>query len=249
MKSLVFVAAFLAILILVPTAISARHIDGARSHHDGHNPTRPRTRDGMMVKPDSNREGRPIKPRKPDTLQIAGSSLPDCSHACGSCTPCRLVMAHWHIGWLESKRTTANNGGLESQPGHFGNPLEPVSSRVSSSDAPPLLPRPAPLPCLSNPPPRGPSQDLINPNFSLGIRSKKGRKNPTSGLVAPDEIKASTMYPFLLISAQGKTPPPSFALPGITALIFKNSNLILNCRRRFGSSKLQDMSFMALYLF
>ncbi|OWM81399.1 hypothetical protein CDL15_Pgr007437 [Punica granatum] len=25
------------------------------------------------------------------TLQIAGSRLPDCSHACGSCSPCRLV--------------------------------------------------------------------------------------------------------------------------------------------------------------
>ena len=27
-----------------------------------------------------------------DTLEIAGSRLPDCSHACGSCSPCRLVM-------------------------------------------------------------------------------------------------------------------------------------------------------------
>ncbi|KAI3702878.1 hypothetical protein L6452_28631 [Arctium lappa] len=26
-----------------------------------------------------------------DTLQIAGSRLPDCMHACGSCLPCRLV--------------------------------------------------------------------------------------------------------------------------------------------------------------
>ncbi|KAB2613669.1 protein EPIDERMAL PATTERNING FACTOR 1 [Pyrus ussuriensis x Pyrus communis] len=26
------------------------------------------------------------------TVQVAGSSLPDCSHACGSCRPCRLVM-------------------------------------------------------------------------------------------------------------------------------------------------------------
>lgn len=25
------------------------------------------------------------------TLQIAGSRLPDCVHACGSCSPCRLV--------------------------------------------------------------------------------------------------------------------------------------------------------------
>ncbi|RHN75702.1 hypothetical protein MtrunA17_Chr2g0324101 [Medicago truncatula] len=25
-------------------------------------------------------------------MQVAGSRLPDCSHACGSCSPCRLVM-------------------------------------------------------------------------------------------------------------------------------------------------------------
>ncbi|CAL9014013.1 unnamed protein product, partial [Prunus brigantina] len=40
-------------------------------------------------------ERRPIsykRIRGPDTLQVAGSSLPDCSHACGSCSPCRLVM-------------------------------------------------------------------------------------------------------------------------------------------------------------
>ncbi|ERN03355.1 hypothetical protein AMTRI_Chr02g262090 [Amborella trichopoda] len=30
--------------------------------------------------------------RGPDTVEVAGSRLPDCSHACGSCTPCRRVM-------------------------------------------------------------------------------------------------------------------------------------------------------------
>ncbi|KAG0484743.1 hypothetical protein HPP92_008638 [Vanilla planifolia] len=30
--------------------------------------------------------------RRANTVQVAGSSLPDCSHACGSCSPCRLVM-------------------------------------------------------------------------------------------------------------------------------------------------------------
>ncbi|KAL1325157.1 hypothetical protein AAHE18_13G141400 [Arachis hypogaea] len=28
----------------------------------------------------------------PETMVLAGSKLPDCSHACGSCSPCRLVM-------------------------------------------------------------------------------------------------------------------------------------------------------------
>lgn len=31
--------------------------------------------------------------RKHETVEVAaGSRLPDCSHACGSCSPCRLVM-------------------------------------------------------------------------------------------------------------------------------------------------------------
>ncbi|MED6108705.1 Protein EPIDERMAL PATTERNING FACTOR 1 [Stylosanthes scabra] len=30
--------------------------------------------------------------RLPETMLVAGSKLPDCSHACGSCSPCRLAM-------------------------------------------------------------------------------------------------------------------------------------------------------------
>jgi len=37
-------------------------------------------------------KGRSKHTRRPDTMQVAGSRLPDCSHACGSCSPCRLVM-------------------------------------------------------------------------------------------------------------------------------------------------------------
>nr|KYP34473.1 hypothetical protein KK1_044560 [Cajanus cajan] len=29
--------------------------------------------------------------RRGKTLQVAGSRIPDCMHACGSCSPCRLV--------------------------------------------------------------------------------------------------------------------------------------------------------------
>ncbi|KAL1567686.1 protein EPIDERMAL PATTERNING FACTOR 1-like isoform X2 [Salvia divinorum] len=32
-----------------------------------------------------------LKHKRSDTLQVVGSKLPDCTHACGSCTPCRLV--------------------------------------------------------------------------------------------------------------------------------------------------------------
>lgn len=43
--------------------------------------------------------------RRADTLEIAGSSLPDCSHACGSCTPCRLVMVSFVCSSLEEAET------------------------------------------------------------------------------------------------------------------------------------------------
>lgn len=40
-----------------------------------------------------------------DTLQVAGSTLPDCSHACGSCTPCRLVMVSFVCSSIEEAET------------------------------------------------------------------------------------------------------------------------------------------------
>ncbi|XP_024023115.1 uncharacterized protein LOC21408360 [Morus notabilis] len=39
-------------------------------------------------------------------LQVAaGSRLPDCSHACGSCTPCRLVMVSFACAALAEAET------------------------------------------------------------------------------------------------------------------------------------------------
>ncbi|ESQ50479.1 hypothetical protein EUTSA_v10002128mg [Eutrema salsugineum] len=43
--------------------------------------------------------------RRPDTVQVAGSRLPDCSHACGSCSPCRLVMVSFVCASLEEAET------------------------------------------------------------------------------------------------------------------------------------------------
>ncbi|XP_010497796.2 PREDICTED: protein EPIDERMAL PATTERNING FACTOR 1-like, partial [Camelina sativa] len=43
--------------------------------------------------------------RRPDTVQVAGSRLPDCSHACGSCSPCRLVMVSFVCATLEEAET------------------------------------------------------------------------------------------------------------------------------------------------
>ncbi|XP_031106759.1 protein EPIDERMAL PATTERNING FACTOR 1 [Ipomoea triloba] len=43
--------------------------------------------------------------KRGDTLEIAGSRLPDCSHACGSCHPCRLVMVSFVCSTLEEAET------------------------------------------------------------------------------------------------------------------------------------------------
>ncbi|XP_078433200.1 protein EPIDERMAL PATTERNING FACTOR 2-like [Wolffia australiana] len=40
-----------------------------------------------------------------ETVQVAGSSLPDCSHACGSCSPCHLVMVSFVCSSLEEAET------------------------------------------------------------------------------------------------------------------------------------------------
>ncbi|KAF7823013.1 Protein EPIDERMAL PATTERNING FACTOR 1 [Senna tora] len=40
-----------------------------------------------------------------ETLEVAGSRLPDCSHACGSCSPCRLVMVSFVCASLEEAET------------------------------------------------------------------------------------------------------------------------------------------------
>ncbi|XP_074569482.1 protein EPIDERMAL PATTERNING FACTOR 1 [Curcuma longa] len=42
---------------------------------------------------------------KLETLQVARSSLPDCSHACGSCTPCNLVMVSFVCATLQEAET------------------------------------------------------------------------------------------------------------------------------------------------
>ncbi|XVE66218.1 hypothetical protein DITRI_Ditri08aG0062800 [Diplodiscus trichospermus] len=108
MKKLpVFVAVMVIILCCVPVFTSARHVRRLRTHHDSQHPdSQPSTREGMVAEPNSYWERRPMPKRKgADTLQIAGSSLPDCSHACGSCTPCRLVMVSFVCASLEEAET------------------------------------------------------------------------------------------------------------------------------------------------
>ncbi|KAG4961004.1 hypothetical protein JHK82_037684 [Glycine max] len=99
-RNSLYIAAFVLVLLCVPIIISARHINRSRSlGHGGHpDPGEKNTKDGMNIvaKEKLHWEGRVVARKRigrgPDTLEIAGSRLPDCSHACGSCSPCRLVM-------------------------------------------------------------------------------------------------------------------------------------------------------------
>ncbi|EEF30359.1 conserved hypothetical protein [Ricinus communis] len=57
-------------------------------------PARPRTNNpsSSNIAEPSDSEGEMMEERNAHPLQIAGSRLPDCSHACGSCSPCKLVI-------------------------------------------------------------------------------------------------------------------------------------------------------------
>ncbi|KAF5481246.1 hypothetical protein F2P56_001914 [Juglans regia] len=98
------------VILLVPEVMSARHNGGSRSRRGGHghahSSTEPKPKDGMnMAKPDFYKERKSLKRNGHDTVQIAGSSLPDCSHACGSCSPCRLVMVSFVCASLAEAET------------------------------------------------------------------------------------------------------------------------------------------------
>lgn len=68
----------------------------------GHNKA---TEQVMVKQIESYKRERVRMKSKPDTLQVAGSSLPDCSHACGSCFPCRLVMVSFVCSTLQEAET------------------------------------------------------------------------------------------------------------------------------------------------
>ncbi|PIA30687.1 hypothetical protein AQUCO_05400057v1 [Aquilegia coerulea] len=106
MKISHFVGVILIALLLIPTIISARHIDRLHLYHNHHHHHKiSRTKDGTTMKADFYGERRVMKNRRQDTVQVAGSRLPDCSHACGSCRPCRLVMVSFVCSSIEEAET------------------------------------------------------------------------------------------------------------------------------------------------
>ncbi|KAM3320729.1 protein EPIDERMAL PATTERNING FACTOR 1 [Capsicum chacoense] len=88
MKSLMYIATIIIVLVFLPIVTNARHIPKINSYDQRH----------VMSPPRAMR-------KRADTLAVAGSRLPDCSHACGSCKPCRLVMVSFVCSSLEEAET------------------------------------------------------------------------------------------------------------------------------------------------
>ncbi|RDX82473.1 Protein EPIDERMAL PATTERNING FACTOR 1, partial [Mucuna pruriens] len=89
MRLSLFIATFLVPFLISSTILatqmgSPRAIGTANDHHHDHDELKDSSRMG-----DS--ESEMVGSRKGRTLEIAGSRVPDCMHACGSCSPCRLI--------------------------------------------------------------------------------------------------------------------------------------------------------------
>ncbi|XP_051114941.1 protein EPIDERMAL PATTERNING FACTOR 1-like [Andrographis paniculata] len=101
----------LSVLVLLPLSVHARSIGNLQSPYIEGNQVEA-GRDSTMAKPDQHYYyyySVGMKPlihtRAETTLKVAGSSLPDCSHACGSCTPCRLVIVGFVCSSIEEAET------------------------------------------------------------------------------------------------------------------------------------------------
>ncbi|GLU06477.1 hypothetical protein SLE2022_235090 [Rubroshorea leprosula] len=101
-SNFVFVAAVFIVLFFPPASISARrHLNPPTGNHN-----QPTKAEETVANPNLYPERwATVKRMGADPLQIAGSSLPDCSHACGSCSPCRLVMVSFVCASLEEAET------------------------------------------------------------------------------------------------------------------------------------------------
>ncbi|CAN4104932.1 unnamed protein product [Withania somnifera] len=101
MKVCVCIASILIILLVfLPGFIYSRHTP--KLHYSQYESNHYRKK--AVAKSELIRRGI-VHKRAADPLQIAGSSLPDCSHACGSCRPCRLVMVTFVCSSIEEAET------------------------------------------------------------------------------------------------------------------------------------------------
>ncbi|KAG9138973.1 hypothetical protein Leryth_025408 [Lithospermum erythrorhizon] len=87
------------VLLILPTFIHARHLSKNNDHHKHHESIK---LEMSKLKTEMTKQ---MDKKANHPLQIAGSRLPDCSHACGSCTPCRLVMVSYVCSSIEEAET------------------------------------------------------------------------------------------------------------------------------------------------
>ncbi|KAI9086804.1 hypothetical protein K1719_031398 [Acacia pycnantha] len=94
-------AVCLLLVVHVPLLISARHISSSVYSHEGEREDdEEQGRAGILLS-----EMKKKVVRGETVEEVAGSRLPDCSHACGSCSPCRLVMVSFVCSSLQEAET------------------------------------------------------------------------------------------------------------------------------------------------
>ncbi|PON33428.1 hypothetical protein PanWU01x14_352770 [Parasponia andersonii] len=115
MNGSICVAAVVTFLLLFPVAMSTSNIAGRRQGH-----RHGRLAQASEISGTSGKVGelpkylywekreavmKRIRGAPDSEVKVAGSSLPDCSHACGSCSPCRLVMVSFVCASLAEAET------------------------------------------------------------------------------------------------------------------------------------------------
>ncbi|OIT07097.1 protein epidermal patterning factor 1, partial [Nicotiana attenuata] len=93
------------VLVFLPVVMNASHIRKLKSL-SCRNPPPLISKKKEIPRANISWKTRPLmRQKRADILAIAGSRLPDCSHACGSCKPCRLVMVSFVCSSLEEAET------------------------------------------------------------------------------------------------------------------------------------------------
>ncbi|KAE9456413.1 hypothetical protein C3L33_11675, partial [Rhododendron williamsianum] len=112
MKGFICILVLLSFLLLAPDVMPARNIAQSHPREGDYVDFSPHTLGPVgsdtsnAVEHDLHVRRRPMRKRRGhETVQIAGSRLPDCAHACGSCSPCRLVMVSFKCSLLAEAET------------------------------------------------------------------------------------------------------------------------------------------------
>ncbi|KAG2677904.1 hypothetical protein I3843_12G120400 [Carya illinoinensis] len=111
MRISIFFAVLVLLLVSFPANMIARHIGRWAweqsyngHHHEGEDTTSAISTD-ILPPMDSGEGQREVKRGHLLQVEVAGSRLPDCTHACGSCSPCRLVMVSFACVTLTGAET------------------------------------------------------------------------------------------------------------------------------------------------